>query len=176
MTRHSFVLGAALFAAAFVGACSTDDVLPGDGNESTASGPGSGGMPLSLANQGAAGDWCPGNTTPQLAVIIGTDSDCSTAPGPEPQINFAASSAGTSTLAAGQSWSYGENNPNANLAANWFADGISGNHEPAKSASLEVLSVEGTTAKFRYAFVTQAGQPYAGEATVTVCAVDPPCM
>jgi hypothetical protein len=176
MRKLRFGFGAAVLMAACVTACS-GNVSGGNGNGGSGSGAGGtgGGGALSLADQGALGDACAPNDGPALDAVIGAAPACNVAPGAEPHVRFYAYPGSTMGLAAGQSWSFDQGTVGQELSAEWFPDGAGGNHDPAQSGSIEVLSVSATDARVRYQFLTAGGESYSGEATVLICPSTPVC-
>ncbi|WP_143140979.1 hypothetical protein [Nannocystis exedens] len=152
---------------ALIGGCREDD--PSDGSDTDA-GTSSGEEPLSLPAVGVLGDWCPSNQpSTTLSVNIGVERTCEETIGEGPVVKYDVAGHSIDMLKAGQSWSSEQDSLEV-----WWVPGSIGGDILAVSGSLEVLSVSESQAVFRYEFVRDDGQPYAGEATVLICRPDPP--
>ncbi|MDI1479738.1 hypothetical protein [Polyangium sp. y55x31] len=176
--RQGMFLAAALGALVLSVACSSPDVQQGGGGGNGGNGgggQGGGGPAMSLLADGVVSNDCAPNDGPWLVFTLGTASTCGETAGSEPQIHFAIYPGNTSMLAAGQSWTFDAAMPTNEVQAWWYANGVGGNSDVPKSASVEVLSVASDTAQVKYSFVTPNGASYAGQADVSICTTIPMC-
>ncbi|MDI3290214.1 hypothetical protein [Polyangium sp. 15x6] len=176
--RQGMFLAATVCAFGLGAACSSTDVQQGgggNGGHGGSGGQGGGGPAMSLLADGLVSNDCAPNDGPWLVFTLGTASTCGEAAGPEPQIHFAIYPGNTSMLAAGQSWTFDAAMPTNEVQAWWYANGVGGNSDVPKSASVEVLSVGSDTAQVKYSFVTPNGASHAGQMDVSICTSIPMC-
>jgi hypothetical protein len=126
-----------------------------------------------LLAEGTAGDRCAPNDGPALTFNIGTASTCTVPPGSEPQIHLLVYPGSTSTLAAGQSWSFDEGTVGEEVNAWWYPAGLSVMPKYPKSGFVEVLSVSLVKVEVRYSFVVlnedKEPEKYGGEVSLWLC-------
>ncbi|MDC0748237.1 hypothetical protein [Polyangium mundeleinium] len=173
--RQGIFMTAAMGTFVLAAACSSPDVQQGGGGHGGSGGQGGGGPGMSLPAQGIVSNDCAPNDGPWLVFTLGTASTCGQAGGPEPQLHFAIYPGNTSMLAAGQSWTFNAAMPTNEVQAWWYANGIGGNSEAPKDASVEVVSVGADEAQVKYTFLTTNGTMYAGHMDVSICTTVPMC-
>jgi hypothetical protein len=163
--RHGFGFScAALCALLLSAACSGAEAPP-------STGPDAGGVDLGkpLLGEGTLSDWCAPDDGPALTFTIGTASTCTVPPGLEQQVHFIVHPGSTSTLAAGQIWSFDEMTAGVEGRAWWYPDGVNAMSEQPESGFVEIVSVSPVDAVVRYSFTLKNDEKYGGEARIWVC-------
>lgn len=131
------------------------------------------GTPLLAA--GTVGDWCAPDNSPALAFVFGTAATCDMPPGTDPQVHFVVYPASSSTITAGQKWSFDEQTLGMEARAWWYAEGVNGMAETPKSGFVEIRQVSIVDVVARYSFVTKDDSKYGGEVKIYLCPIDPMC-
>lgn len=132
---------------------------------------GGGDLPAAMAisREGIVQNDCAPNDGPALSFVVGARLACDGVSMNQPQARFYAYPGGLMNLSAGQSFRMPTVGGSGALSITWSPSGDGASSEAAAAGSVEVISVAPGEARVRYAFTTQAGASYSGEARLVIC-------